>query len=74
MKDDKRSALSTKHIVEKYLREHEGACYFSWGKCGDSVTCLDSSGKLIDDFMIDMNDGELSYTPVSNHGVSIVIE
>lgn len=59
--------------IEQYLREHEGACYFRWSKCGDSVTCLDSSHKLIDDFMVDMNDGKLSYTPVSNHSVTIIV-
>lgn len=62
-----------KQIVEDALKRDEGACFFEWGE--DSVTAYNAIHNAIDDFMIDVDtDGSLSYTPVSNYGVTICIK
>lgn len=62
-----------KRIVEDALRCDEGACFFVWSE--DSVTAYNAIHNTIDDFMVDVDtDGNLSYTPVSNHGVTISIK
>lgn len=62
-----------KRIVEYALRCDEGACFFDW--CEDSVTAYNAIHNAIDDFMVGVDtDGNLSYTPVSNHGVTICIK
>lgn len=62
-----------KQIVEDALRCDEGACFFNWGE--DSVTAYNAIHNIIDDFMIDVDtNGNLSYTPVSNNGVTICIK
>lgn len=59
-----------KEKVEKYLKENECAISVIWGE--DSCTTLDAEGKVIEDFMIDVeNDGEIYYTPVSNPSVTL---
>lgn len=62
-----------KQIVEDALRCDEGACFFEWND--DSVTAYNAIHNIIDDFMVDVDiDNNLSYTPVSNHGVTISIK
>lgn len=61
----------TKGKVEKYLRENECAISVVWGE--DSCTALDAKGNAIEDFMIDVEEDEIYYTPVSNPSVTLQV-
>lgn len=61
-----------KEKVEKCLKENECAISVVWGE--EYCTALDSEGKAIEDFMIDVEyDGEIYYTPVSNPSVTLQV-
>ena len=61
-----------KKRIEKHLRENENAIDIAWGE--DSCTALDAKGNPIEDYMINIEDQEVTYTPVSNPSVNIIIE
>ncbi len=61
----------TKEKVEKYLRENECAISVVWGE--DSCTALDAKGNAIEDFMIDVEEDEIYYTPVSTPSVTLQV-
>ena len=61
----------TKEKVEKYLRENECAISVAWGE--DSCTALDAKGNAIEDFMIDVEEDEIYYTPVSTPSVTLQV-
>ena len=59
-----------KEKVENYLKGNECAISIVWGE--DSCTILESEGKAIEDFLIDVEeDGEIYYTPVSTSSVTL---
>ena len=61
-----------KEKVEKCLKGNECAISVVWGE--DSCTTLDIDGKVIEDFMIDVEDnGEVYYTPVYNPSVTLQV-
>lgn len=61
-----------KSRVEEYLSKNEAACSFIWGE--DSVTALDENGSPIEDYMIDIDEEGVFYTPVSDWHVTLKIE
>lgn len=62
---------SIKEKVEAYLRKNEGASSVIWGE--DSCTTFDENNQVIEDYMIDIEDDEIFYTPVSNYGVTLSV-
>lgn len=63
---------SIKQKVETYLTKCEGGHSFSWGT--DYCTSFDKNGKAIDDYMIDIDEEGIWYTPVSCWRVTLPIE
>ena len=62
---------SIKEKVEVYLRKNEGASSLIWGE--DSCTTFDENNQVIEDYMIDIEDDEIFYTPVSDYGVTLSV-
>ena len=62
---------SIKEKVEAYLRKNEGARSVIWGE--DSCTTFDVNNQVIEDYMIDIEDDEIFYTPVSDYGVTLSV-
>ena len=62
---------SIKEKVEVYLRKNEGAISVIWGE--DSCTTFDENNQVIEDYMIDIEDDEIFYTPVSDYGVTLSV-
>ena len=62
---------SIKEKVEAYLRKNEGASSVIWGD--DSCTTFDKNNQVIEDYMIDIEDDEIFYTPVSDYGVTLSV-
>lgn len=62
----------SKEKVENSLRVKERAFRIEWGE--DSCTAFDANGIAIDDYMIEEEDGEIYYTPVSNPSVTLIVE
>lgn len=60
----------SKEKVEACLREKEGASSIIWGE--DSCTTFDENKQFINDYMIDIEDGYIFYTPVSDYGVTFL--
>ena len=62
----------TKEKVEMYLIENEGASSVVWGV--DSCTIFNVEGRVVEDFMIDIEENDSIYcTPVSNTSTTIQV-
>ena len=62
---------SIKEKVEACLRKNEGAWIIVWGE--DSCTTFDENKHFIDDYMIDIENEDVFYTPISNYGVTLLV-
>ena len=62
----------TKQKVEEYLKEYECATSVVWGE--DYCTIFDVDGNAIEDFLIDIEDDTVYYTPVSYPSVTLRVE
>ena len=62
---------SIREKVEACLRKNEGASSVIWGE--DSCTTFDENNQVIEDYMIDIEDDEIFYTPVLNYGVTLSV-
>ena len=62
---------SIKEKVEVYLRKNEGASSIIWGE--DSCTTFDENNQVLEDYMIDIENDEIFYTPVSDYGVTLSV-
>ena len=56
---------------EACLRKNEGANSVIWGE--DSCTTFDENNQVIEDYMIDIENDEIFYTPVSDYGVTLSV-
>lgn len=61
---------SIKEKMEACLRKNEGASSIIWGE--DSCTTFDENKQYINDYMIDIEDGYIFYTSVSDYGVTFL--
>ena len=59
--------------VEQYLKENECATSIQWNG-DDTCTTFDKNNVAIDDYIIEVEDGKIYYTPVSNWNVTLEIE
>ena len=62
----------TKQKVEDYLKECECATKVVWGE--HYCTIYNKEGEPIEDFLIDIEDGTVYYTPVSYPSVTLRVE
>ena len=62
---------SIKENVQACLRKNEGASSVIRGD--ESCTTFDKNNQVIEDYMIDIEDDEIFYTPVSNYGVTLSV-